>query len=173
MPACPQCGFDYDSVAADEVPTALERIGEAFREGLSMADGDAVGRRPRPEVWSALEYACHVRDVLLVQRDRLYLALVEDTPNFARMHRDERVVLAGYGEEDPRALEAQIVVAAQLAASAFARLDGAQWQRRLRYNWPEPEDHDVRWLAAHTVHEGRHHLGDFVSLIGGRAPAEG
>jgi hypothetical protein len=38
--------------------------------------------RPEEGVWSALEYACHVRDVFLVQRDRLYTALVEDTPTF-------------------------------------------------------------------------------------------
>ena len=28
------------------------------------------------------------------------------------------------------------------------------------------------WLAAHTLHEGRHHLGDFAAEVSGRAPGE-
>ncbi|HEX6476781.1 MAG TPA: DinB family protein [Acidimicrobiales bacterium] len=173
MPACEQCGFDYDSVASAEVPGALISIGEALGEGLSTADGEALRRRPRPEVWSALEYACHVRDVLLVQRDRLFRALVEDTPDFARMHREERLVLERYNDQDPRAVEDQVGVAAQLAAGAFACLDGAQWRRPLRYNWPDNQVRDVRWLAAHTIHEGRHHLGDFAAVVSGQAPGQG
>jgi S-DNA-T family DNA segregation ATPase FtsK/SpoIIIE len=174
MRDCAQCGFDYDSVSPTEVPGALGSIGEAFRVGLAEADVAALRRRPRPEVWSALEYACHIRDVLLLQRERLYLALVEDTPSFARLHRDERVVLARYNDQDPEAVENQIVVAAQLAAGAFAELDDVQWRRTLLYNWPEPgQKEDVRWLAAHTVHEGRHHLGDFAAVLAGHPPGGG
>ena len=44
---------------------------------------------------------CHVRDVFLVQRDRLYTALVEDTPTFTPMYRDQRVTLARYNAQDP------------------------------------------------------------------------
>ena len=44
---------------------------------------------------------CQRRDVLLVQRDRLYDALVDDTPPTHPMHRDDRPVLAHYNEQDP------------------------------------------------------------------------
>jgi len=173
MGGCAQCGFDYSSLAPPEAPAALRSIGEAFAAALSRADGPALRRRPQPGVWSALEYACHVRDVLLVQRDRLYLALVEDTPTFARMHRDERVGLTRYNDQDPKAVEDQIVVAAELAAGAFAQLEDTHWRRSLVYSWPEPERRDVLWLAAHTVHEGRHHLTDFAAVAGGRTPGGG
>ena len=174
MRDCTQCGFDYDSVSPGEVPGALRSVGETIRAGLAGADVAALRGRPRPEVWSALEYACHVRDVFLLQRDRLYLALVEDTPSFPRLHRDVRVVLARYNDQDPAAVENQIVVAAQLVAGAFGHLDEVQWRRTLVYNWPEPEQtEDVRWLAAHTLHEGRHHLGDFVAALGGHPPGGG
>ena len=48
-------------------------------------------RRPSPEQRSPIEYACHVRDVALMQRNRVYVALVEDEPSFKPMYRDERV----------------------------------------------------------------------------------
>ena len=63
--------------------------------------GVTIRTRPGPRIWSALEYACHVRDVFLVLRERLYLALVEECPSFAPMYRDERASLARYGAEEP------------------------------------------------------------------------
>src|SRR5690348_7364704 len=102
VPACPQCGFDYDTVDPELVPLTLAVLGRDFRLALFGAADPLIRQRPRSDVWSALEYACHVRDLLLVQRDRLYVALVEDTPSFARMYRDERVVLARYNAQDPK-----------------------------------------------------------------------
>jgi S-DNA-T family DNA segregation ATPase FtsK/SpoIIIE len=123
--------------------------------------GEQIARvRPAPEVWSALEYTCHVRDVLLVQRDRVILALVEDSPSFPRMYRDERVVLAGYTEEVPEGVAGQLIVAADLAAKVFERLSDGQAQRPCIYNYPEPTERNVAWLGLHTVHEAEHHLGD-------------
>jgi S-DNA-T family DNA segregation ATPase FtsK/SpoIIIE len=171
VPSCPECHFDYDAVEPSSVAPALVEIGDGFRKRLLSAAGeDSLRRRPAPDVWSALEYACHVRDVLLVQRDRLYLALVEDTPSFARMYRDERVVLGRYDREDPEVVAMQVSVAAGLISRAFGELDGPQWGRSLIYNWPTPMQMDVLWLGAHTFHEGRHHLGDFDAVVAGRAP---
>jgi hypothetical protein len=169
---CTECGFDYDALEPADVPHAFESLGEAFRIALSASsDDEALRRRPRPDVWSALEYACHVRDVFLVQRDRLYTALVEDNPTFARMYRDERVALARYNQQDPRVVASQLVFASELIAQAFADLEDAAWARRFVYNWPEHQERHVGWLAAHTVHEGRHHLRDFQSVAAGTAPS--
>ena len=64
-------------------------------------DGDEIlRRRPAPDVWSALAYTCHVRDLQFTQRERLYVILVEDDPSFTPTYRDERVALAGYEDED-------------------------------------------------------------------------
>ena len=172
MTVCPQCRFDYDSLDATSVHAALTEVGDEFQGRLLEPVGTSLRVRPREGVWSALEYACHVRDVLLVQRDRLYLALVEDTPSFPRMYRDERAVLARYNQCDPAVVAAQLGMAAALAADAFMVLDGSQWERLLVYNWPHPRELDVRWLGAHTVHEGRHHLEDFDAVAAGRVPGE-
>jgi hypothetical protein len=170
---CLECGFDYESLGSGEVPTALTRTAERFQAVLSRRQNvDVLRRRTRPDVWSALEYACHSRDVMLVQRERLYLTLVEDTPSFARMYRDERALLARYNAQDPTVVSVQLGVAAQLVAQAFADLNETDWRRRLVYNFPEPRERDVVWLAAHTVHEVRHHLGDFTAVMAAHAPRE-
>jgi S-DNA-T family DNA segregation ATPase FtsK/SpoIIIE len=106
-----------------------------------------------PQVWSALEYSCHFRDVLLSQRERLYLALVEDTPRFWSIYRDERVVLARYSDDSLEEVSREVDLAASLAARAFARLDDAQWQRRCVHGYPAPAQRTVAWLGRHTVHE--------------------
>ncbi len=99
-------------------------------------------------MWSALEYTCHVRDVLLVQRDRTVLALVETNPGFARMHRDERVGLARYDAHPPPQVADQLGVAAELCATVFEGLTADQWARPLIYNYPAPSPGTwPGWLA--------------------------
>lgn len=124
-----------------------------------------VAVRPDPATWSALEYACHTRDVLLVQRDRAVLAQVEECPNFARMHRDERVSLCGYDQHPIEAVLAHVAVAAELCATVFGNLSARAWARRMVYNWPESAERDLLWLGRHTVHEGEHHLKDMRACL--------
>ncbi len=33
------------------------------------------------------------------------------------------------------------------------------------YNFPAPSKRDIVWLAAHTLHEGEHHLRDFDRVM--------
>jgi hypothetical protein len=63
------------------------------RYAMELARDDAARRRrPSADVWSALEYACHVRDVLLVMRERALQVLREPSPPaFTPMGRDMRV----------------------------------------------------------------------------------
>ena len=41
----------------------------------SVLTSPAVAQRPSSDVWSALEYACHVRDVCRLYDERLVLML--------------------------------------------------------------------------------------------------
>ena len=162
---CDECGFDYDAVADAEVAGRLRDLGRRYRppltRGLKGEDLDAIVRtRPQPEVWSALEYACHVRDVLEVQRGRVERALVEDRPEYVPMGRDERVVVDRYNEQDPVAVVAELAANAEAIAATFEGLTAEQWGRVGVYQYPEPTDRDMRWLGIHTVHEGHHHLLD-------------
>jgi hypothetical protein len=163
MTTCTECGYDYESVPTDRLAGRLRDLGRRYREALAGADEPTARRRPAPGVWSALEYACHMRDVLLVQRDRAVLALVEDNPGFPRMYRDERVDLCQYSAQAVAEVLDELDMSAQLCAMVFDRLDEAAWQRPLVYNLPSaeaPGGHNVAWLARHTLHEGEHHLMD-------------
>jgi hypothetical protein len=162
---CLQCGFVFGDLRADQIAGALRALPARYRLLLSDVEESVWRRRPEPEVWSALEYTCHVRDVLLVQRDRALLALVETRPSFPRMYREERVGLARYDAHPPAEVSDQLGMAAELCATVFERLTSEQQARPLIYNFPAAMERDVAWLGRHTVHEGEHHLGDTRQVL--------
>jgi S-DNA-T family DNA segregation ATPase FtsK/SpoIIIE len=158
MDHCEECGFTYDGVSAADVPGRLGGFAQRYAGALAAVPD--VRRRPAPAVWSPLEYACHVRDVLRVQRERLELALRADAPEFAPMGREELVTSAAYNRQDPDAVVEAIDAAAALLATAFAALGPGELARVGLYPWPEPVERTLLWLGRHTVHEGEHHLMD-------------
>lgn len=160
MQGCEECGFRYADLDRTVVPAAVRSYPERYAAAIRHAEADAVRIRPAAGRWSALEYACHVRDVLAVQHDRLKLALVEDTPTFTPMGREQRVVEDRYNQQHPDTVLAELAGAADRLAAAFAGLDEAGWRRTGIYNWPEPTERNMLWVARHTVHELAHHLED-------------
>ena len=117
-------------------------------------------RGPTPDRWSMLEYGAHVRDVLLVLRDRFVVGVVADHPEFTPMYRDERVDLGMYRGEDPAALATELEVAAGLLARMLEALTPEQLDLTCQYGYPGPSTRTLRWMAAQAVHEVEHHLGD-------------
>jgi hypothetical protein len=162
--SCDECGFRYAELDVGLVADTIRSFAHRYGAELQGLDEPLCRQRPAPTVWSVLEYACHIRDVLLVQRDRAVRALVEDAPEFPPMHRDERVALARYADESLAGVSAQIVMAADLCAKVFAHLSADQLSRKLVYNYPQPTERDIAWLGRHTVHEGVHHLMDIRSV---------
>lgn len=154
-----ECGFEYDPASVPEV-SALTRGHAAEYAALLAGDGRGLRQRTAPDVWSPLEYACHVRDVLLAQRERVLLARRVDTPALEPMGRDERVEHDGYNEQQPADVARQLDDAALLFANVLDRLTGADWDRTIIYNFPQRQERPLRWLALHTLHELRHHLLD-------------
>lgn len=156
---CAECGFTEDPA---DGPRAPDRI---MAEAGHLADLVLVvsspARRREPATWSPLEYACHVRDVLLVQRERVLLARREDTPVPSVMGRDVRVDHDGYADQAPGDVSRQLRDAAGMFANTLGRL-GDDWARTIRYNWPQPRVRDLRWVAVHTLHEVVHHRLDIA-----------
>lgn len=162
---CAGCGFEYD---LDRAPAAAaEIVAGAVELATILCDPAAdVRRRRAPEVWSPLEYGCHVRDVLLVQRERVLEARRTDRPSFSAMGREERVGHDGYGDQDPVAVSRQLQDAAQLFANVLDRLTAAEWDRTVVYGYPAEVERTLRWVAVHTVHEVQHHLQDVRDQLG-------
>jgi S-DNA-T family DNA segregation ATPase FtsK/SpoIIIE len=164
MQSC-ECGFRYEDVTVQAIP---QRLVQAVDElaGEVAGEPDAVWRRrPAPSVWSPLEYCCHLRDVLVTQRERVVRILVEECPTVLPMHRDQRAVLTRYAEEDTSRTLDQLRMAADMAAWTFASVDASQWMRGCLYNHPEPKTRSLEWLARHTLHEAVHHLMDVRRIV--------
>jgi hypothetical protein len=152
---CDECGYVYDLDAAPGAAAAIVDLSD----DLAAHVGNAT--RPEPTTWSPLEYGCHVRDVLLVQRERVLYARRAEAPTFPPMGRDERVDHDGYASQDPADVARQIRDAARMFANVLSRLGADDWERTIVYNYPPPpRERSLRWVAVHTVHEVRHHLQD-------------
>ena len=166
--ACPECGFDAGGFPREQVGDLID-VNVAEWVALAGEGVERLGERPSADRWSGLEYACHVRDVLDVQRGRVERALVEDRPEYVPMGRDQRVVDDRYNEQDPRAVTDQLAANAEAIAATFEALTPEQWARVGVYQYPAPTERDMVWLGRHTVHEGHHHLLDVGrSLRGAR-----
>jgi hypothetical protein len=156
---CAQCGFAYDIRRAPDAAAAVQESVAEISSILRTKDID-VRARPRPDVWSPLEYGCHVRDVLLVQRERVLMARRANGASCTPMGREERVGHDGYNEQEPGDVARQLTDAATLFGNVLARLATEDWDRTVVYNYPETHERSLRWLAIHTVHDVQHHLAD-------------
>ncbi|KAA8969721.1 DinB family protein [Mycobacterium sp.] len=156
---CAECGFVYD---LRQAATVARNLGQPIAEALAILRSRDVDLRSRrhPEVWSPLEYGCHLRDILLVQRERVLAARRADRPDCPPMGREERVGHDGYAEQEPADVARQLADAAQLFGNVVARLAAADWARTVVYHYPQTCERSLRWLAVHTLHEAQHHLLD-------------
>ena len=157
--SCPECGLAASSVTEGDLGVDIveeARLWDDFLTGLS--DSPSLSTRPVPEVWSALEYAGHVRDTLTLFADRIQLAIDIESPRFEYQDQEAAVLGRMYNGEDPRKLAAAIRANAGRFAQLLDTLPPGAWARggtRL-----EDEYFDVALLARFALHEVRHHRVD-------------
>ena len=150
---CPECGLDAASLEYDEIPGRLTANAAAWVEVLQRPD---VRDRPKPDVWSPLEYACHVRDVFVLYDERLVLMLEQDDPLFANWDQDVTAIESKYAEQDPAQVAQQIPPAAHQLASRFAQVtDRARTGRR-----SDGAAFTIDTFARYLLHDPVHHLHD-------------
>lgn len=153
--ACPDCGFDAASVRGEDVAGLVTAYTEPWSQVLARLD---VATRPDPGTWSALEYACHVRDVCDVMAARAHLVLDEDGARFANWDQDVTAVESRYAEQDPSVVATEIPAAAARLSEVYAGLSGPDWDRRgTRSNGSE---FTLLTLGRYALHDLRHHLWD-------------
>jgi hypothetical protein len=130
---------------------------------LPGEDGDAVLRqRPAPGVWSALEYAAHVRDVFSWYDERVGRSLVEDRPTFEGPGPDARAEEGRYNEQDPLAVADELAANAEKLAATIEAVPEGGWDRVHVRNG---EERSVLFTARRAVHEGNHHLLDIGRVL--------
>lgn len=159
---CEECGFDPDSVAPDDLPDAVRALSRRYSIPLSRflpgEDGDTIVRqRPAPEVWSALEYACHVRDELSLFDGRIHRALAEDDPEVDDWDHEAAADADGYNEQDPAVVADTLAVNAETLATTLQLVPGGGWERTARH---AGDRLTVLEMGRCTLHEGHHHLLD-------------
>ncbi|MEV6972449.1 DinB family protein [Kitasatospora sp. NPDC093806] len=154
---CADCGLDTGAVVREDVAGMIRANAEGWLAVLAGEPGE-LRRRPRPEIWSDLEYACHVRDVFRLFHVRLNLMLDEDGPLFANWDQDETAVAERYGEQDPAVVAAELARAAEVLAGAFEGVAGAQWART--GDRSDGARFTVESFSRYLIHDPVHHLYD-------------
>jgi hypothetical protein len=161
---CPECGFDASAVDPSRVGAMVRANAEAW-ELLLTTGGPGLARRDRPDRWSALEYACHVRDVFRVYDGRLARMLAEDGPRYENWDQDATAAEQGYGDADPSTVATELAAAAEAVADRFDTVSAGQWERTGHRG--DGADFTVETLARYFVHDPIHHLWD----VGAAGPA--
>ena len=155
---CDECGFDARSVRPAEVKNRVYANSRAWQPVLARPD---VATRPAVDVWSPLEYACHVRDVHRVFAERVRLMLAEDDPLFANWDQDEAAAEGAYAEQDPARVSAELVEAADAASTVYASVEEGWWDRPGRRS--NGSVFTTSSLARYHVHDVEHHLHDVAT----------
>ena len=154
---CIECGFDSSRVELSGL-TAMIRANAAAWQGVLGAARESVSARPEPGKWSALEYGCHVRDVLRLYDYRLQLMFTQDNPLYPNWDQDETALAERYAQQDPARVAAELAQAAETIACRFAAVTGQEWSRKGRRS--DGTQFTIESLARYFIHDLVHHLYD-------------
>lgn len=152
---CPECGFDASTLPATEVAAGIRDNVARWR---ALVDHLQVAVRPSDDRWSALEYACHVRDVYRLYHQRLARMLDEDDPLFENWDQDATAVEQAYNEQDPAAVVTDLEAAGEQLADRFDAVAGDQWNRPGRRS--DGATFTVDTFSRYLLHDPVHHVRD-------------
>ena len=153
--ACPDCGFRAAEHPLEQLGAELRGLAATWRRLLSS---EQVSRRPSPQQWSALEYACHVRDVFVLYLARLEQMLTNDDARFANWDQDAAALAGDYGAQDPATVAYDLAAAAGRLADAF---DKVRPEQRSRTGLRSDGAHfTVETFGTYLLHDPVHHVWD-------------
>lgn len=161
MEKCDECGIDEAGLTIHDALDALRSFPRRYTEAVAGMDDESIRRRPTPEVWSALEYLVHAREVFELLA--MTVPLVLDQPGLE---------LPDIDADDAASTRPDWVMNRDLAldgirtaCATFVELGDAQQPEA----WNRPfsigrTPHDAGWLIRHAAHEGAHHLRDIANV---------
>jgi DinB superfamily len=152
---CPECSFDASTVTPATVAGSVANMLPRWRAVLRRPE---VTERPDEGTWSALEYACHVRDVFALFDQRLNLMLDSEDARFENWDQDRTAVEKDYAGADPAVVSAELTAEGEQIAASFAGVREEDWGRTgLRSNGSR---FTVLTLSQYFLHDVVHHLHD-------------
>jgi len=162
---CEECSFDWD-LAIDEVLGTLRSFPHAYRSRLDRfrdaPDTGVIRRRPSPEIWSALEYAVHVRDVIDFYAGRIDHVLNETRPQMTGAEFSSMPERCEYLKQDPALILDEIDRQSVQVEDLLRSLTSDQWERV--GIGTDGGERTVLELARRLAHDGQHHLLDLDRL---------
>lgn len=164
---CPFCGHDVSRYPAGDLASALVEAGRRWSEFLTTVvdhpgGGDGLCRRPQPDVWSAIEYGCHVRDWLSWAARQIELTVLADGPAYRAWDPAAAVEVDHYREQHPDAVADDIAAAAAEMARLVQRAGASAFDRTGTLAGVE---FTVAGLCRYALHEALHHLGDARAVV--------
>lgn len=163
---CPDCGFDAAAVAAGEVAGLMRANASQWRP---LLDAGPANARPDDATWSALEYACHVRDVYRLYEQRIGWMLEQDDPAFPNWDQDATAIEDRYSEQEPAVVLTDLEQAGASLADAFDRVPPDGWARTGTRS--DGARFTVDTIARYLAHDPIHHVWDVeqgYERLGGR-----
>lgn len=153
---CPECGLDIATMPRSAFAGLVQSSAVAWYAVLTGPG--SLRQRATPGVWSALEYGCHVRDVLRLADYRLRLMLSVDEPCYPSWDQDAAAVTERYGEQDPTAVAAALRDVGEVFSAQLEQVSGDDWNR------VGTRDDGTRFtvdsFARYNIHDMVHHLYD-------------
>lgn len=162
---CDECGLAAGEIDPGTIP---ERAFIAAEEWVQiLRSSPAAVARPRPDVWSPLEYGAHVRDVYLRFDARLARMLTEDNPVFENWDQDEAARTGRYSEQDPEVVATELEQAAQAFIARIQSITPDQLNRPGRRS--DGAEFSVTTFLQYFLHDVIHHLWDVTGQPDGTA----
>jgi hypothetical protein len=152
---CDECGFDAAAVDVAAMAGLTRDNAAQWPPLLQRAD---AARRPTDDQWSALEYACHVRDVYRLFDERLRLMLEQDGPHFANWDQDVTAIEDRYDVQDPATVAVELVAAGEALAARWELVGDDEWHRPGYRS--DGAAFTVESFARYFLHDPVHHLAD-------------
>ncbi len=153
--SCPECGFDASSFPSHQVASALRHNASTWP---LLLQSPLTRTRPSDQQWSALEYACHVRDVFRLFDRRLVLMLEQDDPLFDNWDQDATAIADRYEEQDPEQVVTDLQEAGAVLADRFDSAPVGAWTRTGRRS--DGATFTVDSFSRYLLHDPVHHVHD-------------
>jgi hypothetical protein len=150
---CDECGFR----PFDPAETA-QRISDGTERWRAVLERPDVAGRPSERVWSPLEYACHVRDMVRLLGERVKAMRDQEDPEFADWDGAAKAVELAYWAADPATTWEDLERSTRRTVTVLESVppeDGGRPGHR-----SDGVEFTIASLGQYIGHEMEHHLHD-------------